>query len=176
MLKFLAAITLIVLTLSINIHADDEDSTFCNILETVNITDGFEINGTIIYDGITYQPEHFKTFDYYLLDDEKIPVTNHTRGCICYYKPCVRLCCAPNSIYNYTESECVTTSDIQTDLNVTILLNNIESIENLYGSDYAILHGRTCAENLSHSQKQSEWRLKQVKILHTKKNVLLIFK
>ncbi|KAH8383708.1 hypothetical protein KR009_010134, partial [Drosophila setifemur] len=67
----------------------------CEFLDTVNITGSFRFpNGSYKYEDLIIPPELTGVYDYkiqYGGDSESVP--NHTRGCVCKLKPCIRFCC-----------------------------------------------------------------------------------
>lgn len=66
----------------------------CIFSETINITEGIKDGKNIIFDGSTYGPEIYSTYDYIItVDDVKEDTDTHIRGCICKLKKnCIRFC------------------------------------------------------------------------------------
>lgn len=67
----------------------------CDYFDTVDLTNSvpFE-NGSYLYDGILIPNERvgkYATATFF--NDEKQEVAEHTRGCVCQDKPCIRMCC-----------------------------------------------------------------------------------
>lgn len=67
----------------------------CKFLDTVDISSGTQdINGNFHHEGTIYQKGTFAEFEYVLKNFTiKVKVKKHVRGCICKYKPCIRICC-----------------------------------------------------------------------------------
>lgn len=74
----------------------------CNILDTVNITDGIlQPNQNIHFNGIEYPKEQYASWDFIMENGVRRSVQPHIRGCSCNLKPCIRFCCPFGSIHVY---------------------------------------------------------------------------
>lgn len=110
----------------------------CSILDTINITSGYlDNNGNFHHNGVVYEDGTFAEYDYIVKDfKNKIKVEPHIRGCICKYRPCIRLCCDDND----NNTSCVKTDSI-------IVPTSDDEIEiDLFGKQYGVLVGRPCKE------------------------------
>ncbi|XP_070491483.1 uncharacterized protein [Chironomus tepperi] len=67
----------------------------CKFIESVNITGGYiDSNQNYVYKGDVYPPGTYQEFDYIEeVEQVKVNVDPHIRGCICKLKPCIRFCC-----------------------------------------------------------------------------------
>lgn len=102
----------------------------CNIVDTVNITEGYEDNeGNFIFQGIKFAQGTYGESDYFLLRAEKIHTQKHIRGCICLYKPCIRICCSENCENQFPME--VPSAD--------------ESLFEIEENDFGVLKGMTCS-------------------------------
>lgn len=108
----------------------------CDFKDSVNITGGsLDDKGNYLHNGIIYSPGTFQSVNFIKVNFSEIVLTlQHVRGCICFYKPCLRICC--------DEQECIDDNLIlniygEDELEVEIDLN-----QNIYG----VLRGRPCQE------------------------------
>lgn len=98
-----------------------EYSKSCQFSETVNITDGLRHeNGSIEHEGFIYRPEIYATYNYVMKSRlKKNDSEEHTRGCICRVKKCVRFCSKTKStIFLPFRNETPETIDLD-ELNLT---------------------------------------------------------
>jgi G protein-coupled receptor Mth (Methuselah protein) len=68
----------------------------CDFRETVNISSGYQDKqGNFHHDGTVYTKGSFAEYDYIVvnLKNDTVPAEPHIRGCICFFKPCFRVCC-----------------------------------------------------------------------------------
>lgn len=67
----------------------------CDFFDSVNITDGINLNNqSIIFDGIEYPKGQYAVFDYIITNGiDRSSVDPHIRGCLCNRMPCLRFCC-----------------------------------------------------------------------------------
>jgi hypothetical protein len=124
----------------------------CNILDTINITAGFKDgSGKYYHDGIVYEIGTFGEFNYILNDNaEREEVDPHTRGCICMYKPCLRVCCQGNH-----SRLCTKTSIIE------VPTSKGEQMIDLDAKEYGVLVGQPCVE--LYKLERDEWTFVQVR-------------
>lgn len=109
----------------------------CNLLDTINITDGHADNkGNFIHEGVTYKPGYFGLSNFIYQKSVKIPVIQHLRGCICSYKPCIRMCCTHESHCTNDFSIMVPTADEES----SIMIDSSQS-------DFGILSGNPCTQS-----------------------------
>lgn len=77
----------------------------CDYLDSINITEGIhQPNGSIIFNDIEFPLHHYANVSYALKGTERTTVLEHTRGCPCINKPCLRLCCPYGSRAVYSKS------------------------------------------------------------------------
>lgn len=72
----------------------EEENKPCRFSETIKIANGSRNhNKIIVHDDIKYHPVIYANYDYIMINlTHKQPAENHTRGCICKLKNCVRFC------------------------------------------------------------------------------------
>lgn len=152
-------------SLSQNYFEVERNSLPCSPYDTINITNGIlNADNTITHHGITYERKHYKLYNYVYDDHEtKIEVENHFRGCICYYKPCIRQCCPLNKQYDVTNATCIP-SGILLSLNITIERYGVKYVKNLvHDEDYAIFYNKPCHGKLYTTlASEKEWKLEEV--------------
>ena len=106
---------------------------FCDFADTVNISSaaGYYDENGYNHDGILYIKGNYGEFDY-VIDNflTKTKVEPHLRGCICNYRPCIRVCCR-----NVGEN-CVNNN-----LLTVPLANNQQKEIDLNSKEYGILEG-----------------------------------
>lgn len=75
--------------------SDDAIDGHCEFRNTVNISSGFlDENGDFNHEGTVYVKGYFAEYDYILKNfTQKVITEKHTRGCVCSFKTCVRICC-----------------------------------------------------------------------------------
>lgn len=110
----------------------------CNFLDTINITSGHpDQNGNFHHKGIVYKKGTFQEYDHIVENyTQMIRVEPHIRGCVCGYKPCIRLCCTGK---DSSSSPCVTTDTMR----VPTQDEDEEEID-LKGKSYGVLVGKPC--------------------------------
>lgn len=81
----------------------------CNFMDTINITDGYkDENNSFVHEGIVYEYGTYGLYGYVIENQtEKITVPSHYRGCVCKYKPCIRLCCVKGVGPNGDHEGCI---------------------------------------------------------------------
>lgn len=159
----------IIISSKANFYQDEEEFIPCSHFNSINITDGiFNTNLSITHNGITYSPEQFRTYDYIYQNHRiKIPTERHIRGCICYYRKCVRACCLPHHqlengycIY-YNSSHFANSSSF----NVRLLDNGKETIRDLLNDTvFGVTYPRHCTAYLMDPERDSKdnWHLELV--------------
>lgn len=111
----------------------------CDFLDTVNITSGhLDQHGNILYDGTIYKKGLYSEFDYVVENKTvKIKVEPHIRGCICSFKPCIRICCVGDAS---GKPFCVHSDTL------TVPTQDDEVEIDLKGQTYGVLVGLSCGE------------------------------
>jgi hypothetical protein len=130
-------VLLLVLASHLNVEAV---TLLCNLRDTVNISSGFiDQHGHFNHDGVIYTKGFFGEFDY-VVDNlgTKIKVDLHPRGCICEYRPCIRICCRQN---RNVRGNCMK-SEL---LSVPVSSGEEKQID-LVSNEYGILEGNPCRE------------------------------
>jgi hypothetical protein len=109
----------------------------CNILDSINITDGHpDQNGNFHHKDVVYRKGTFQSYNYIVENfTNVVKVEPHVRGCICMYKPCIRLCCKDGDTKN---PPCVKTPTIN------VPTQDEEEEIDLSGKKYGVLSGRMC--------------------------------
>lgn len=131
-------------TESLNYYEEEKTNTPCSAFDTVSIDDGEKHpNGSITHNGITYNVEHYKTFNYvYPNYARKRNTTKHIRGCICQHRICVRMCCPKGSLL--IENKCHR-SNKSLVFNMTIHHNSEAKVHNLQKHpEYGLTYGTPC--------------------------------
>lgn len=79
----------------------------CHFLDSINITDGIaQTDGSIIFQNTIFPENQYAEVNYVLKNgNDHIPVKSHLRGCLCSIKPCMRLCCPPGTIVEYSDGK-----------------------------------------------------------------------
>lgn len=85
------------------------ETVFCDFNSTINISDGsLQIDKSWLHNGLHYGVGYYAKYDYVLDEKEnKIPVSEHIRGCICLLRPCIHACCPPSQMTNNFTGDCV---------------------------------------------------------------------
>lgn len=67
----------------------------CQFLDSINITDGIrQSDKSIIYNNMTFEQDQYAKINYIIENGiTRVAVDPYIRGCVCNYKPCIRLCC-----------------------------------------------------------------------------------
>jgi G protein-coupled receptor Mth (Methuselah protein) len=118
----------------------------CELKDTVNITEagvgGYkDQHFNYDYKGITFSPQTFgKSNQVYENYTSNVNVDDHLRGCICKYKPCIRLC-----YYGDNFNEKVDGSKFEK-FNISL-------------DDFGIVRGRTC--KFSSNVEDDDWSIMQ---------------
>lgn len=107
----------------------------CDFLDTVNITSGYlDQHGSFHHDGIVFIKGSFAEFDYVFESfTTKTKVESHIRGCVCKFKPCIRICCRGE------RNQCVKSEKLSLPLN-----NGIQKEIDLNANEYGVLVGQSC--------------------------------
>lgn len=115
----------------------------CNFMDTVNITDGgwIDHNGDYHFSDVLFKRGTFAEYDYILENiTNKIPVDPHYRGCICEYKPCIRICCM--HVNDENRNYCVLSDTL---VNIPIEDGEEKNIS-LKTDEFGVLQGKPCSE------------------------------
>lgn len=113
----------------------------CDVMDTVNISSGhLDQHGEFHHNGIVYKKGTFGEYEYIVKNFTKIKVETHVRGCICKYKPCIRVCCKSDDPYD----SCVKSESIS----VTLKDGEEEEIDLNKGS-YGVLIGKPCEKTFA---------------------------
>lgn len=115
----------------------------CNYMDTINITkDGWiDINQDFHFNDIIFKRGTYAEYNYIFENmTEKILVEPHFRGCICEYKPCIRICCKHSNSEN--KKYCVMSDTL---MNVPIEEGEEKNIS-LDTQEFGVLQGKPCAE------------------------------
>lgn len=76
----------------------------CGFHDSTDITSGdHHPNGSITHNGVEYRHGDYAEVNYTIKDGEQINM-NHTRGCLCAHRACLRLCC-PYGTYAITKGK-----------------------------------------------------------------------
>lgn len=80
----------------------------CDFFDSINITDGaLHSDLSITYDNITFQKNQYAKIDYILEGETKTHTSMpYLRGCICNIKPCMRLCCPSQVLFDENTLKC----------------------------------------------------------------------
>lgn len=118
-------------------RCDCEDP--CNSLLSVDITSGTKLpNGAIKHNGLIYSSKQY----FSLTDDVN---EEHTRGCICSVKTCMRKCCPLD--YRLENNVCVpSVEDTVKDFNPKIHLMDKEISKLTVKNHFSIVHNHLCPE------------------------------
>lgn len=110
----------------------------CNFLDTVNITGGYkDSDKKFHYQGIVFEYGTYGEYDYVVKNfTEKITVEPHMRGCICRYRPCIRICCRGS------DKMCAKSDT----LNKISLPDGDERSIDLNSNEFGVLEGKPCVE------------------------------
>ncbi|XP_050745231.1 probable G-protein coupled receptor Mth-like 11 isoform X2 [Drosophila biarmipes] len=102
-LKKLIIIYLILSVLLTSVQSGDIPN--CNYFDTVKLEDSQKLaNGSYKYQDIIVPAELTGDYDYEInYDGERESVPNHTRGCVCKLKSCIRFCCHPKKLMDGTK-------------------------------------------------------------------------
>jgi hypothetical protein len=133
----------------------------CHFLDTINITAGVkDSSGKYYHDGVTYELGTFAEYNFILEEGvNRVTVDSHIRGCICKYKPCIRVCCRGNQ-----SSFCVKTSilEVPTTFQGDLTIN-------LDANEYGVLEGKPCVDafRLEPLEEPNDvWNFVQVRYRH----------
>jgi G protein-coupled receptor Mth (Methuselah protein) len=107
----------------------------CDFIDTVNITSGhLDQHGSFHHNGTVFTKGSFAEFDYVLENfTTKTKVEPHIRGCICEFKPCIRVCCRG------AEKSCVETEKL-----LVPLTKETQKEIDLTSNEYEFLNGKPC--------------------------------
>lgn len=116
-------------TEKVNFFNKEKSNYPCSIFDTVDISNGtLHEDGSITHDGIKYATEHYEYYNFIYNDVyTKVSVAKHVRGCICFYKTCIRSCC-----------------DDDDDGDDDDICKGNSSVSNDNGKNYAIVYGKPC--------------------------------
>jgi hypothetical protein len=93
---------------------------------------------SFIFEGVKFRFGTYAKYNYVIENStEKIMVEDHYRGCICEYKPCIRLCCLESS--GGINPTCMKTNEL-----TVPTIDGEEKILNIENGEYAVLTGRPC--------------------------------
>ncbi|CAG9805773.1 unnamed protein product [Chironomus riparius] len=126
----------------------------CDFIDTVNITGGYkDLNQNFIYKSEVYPHGTYQEFSY--VEDffkTRVSVDPHIRGCICNFKPCIRLCCQGDdkNIPHCSESTKFTVLNEDSE----------EKTINLEDNKYGVLVGRSC-KDMFEVENQTPWKLQK---------------
>lgn len=140
-------VTIFVLSTSIQTYAFNSMLQWqgpCNFMDTINITDGKmnEVTKDFVFNGITYEYGTYGLYGYIIENyTEKINVTPHYRGCVCKYKPCIRLCCVQGVGLNGDHPSCIKTNELS-----VFGQDNEDAIINIESHEYGVLIDRPCGK------------------------------
>lgn len=136
MTKLICIILLLLVTVFIHSSHSTKWEGSCDLKETINITGGYrDEKGNFVYDTISFPPNAFGEASSVIVNFSKfIEVQPHIRGCICNFKPCIRVC--SNEIENLDTS------------------NNVVSEE----GNFTIVHGAPC-KRMFILDKSDEWKM-----------------
>lgn len=133
----------------------------CDYIDTVNITSGqMDENGNIKFNGTIFPKETYAQYNYEIVNyAERKSVNQHTRGCICLIKPCIRLCCYKNPT-NSIAIPCVS----EDTFSVQNIDGNVQNV-NLNDGNFGVVLGKPClmmflVDNQEHSDEN--WHLHKV--------------
>jgi len=162
---------LIILVIKLNLINCYEqlDDVPCSFHNTINITDGVQIGDSILYNGMTFTPGFYGTYNYeYINVNTKYLVEPHLRGCICKLKsqPCIRFCCPTGFVYDADERKCAPDLtkmiNLQLYINVTSVPDGIDEEVNLYDI-FSIIPGKPCSQMFflepEENGEDDEWTL-----------------
>ncbi|CAG9803976.1 unnamed protein product [Chironomus riparius] len=115
----------------------------CNFMDTINITGGYKNdNNSFIYQGVTYEYGTYGLYGYIIENQtEKINVPAHYRGCVCKYKPCLRVCCVEGLGLNGQHPSCIKTNTLQ-----VYTQDNDETLIDIETHEYGLLINRPCGK------------------------------
>lgn len=65
----------------------------CEFQDSINITNDYMQFDTIKFDNITFHRKHYAKIDYNIVDGAKTSSPPYFRGCPCFIKTCIQLCC-----------------------------------------------------------------------------------
>lgn len=130
-----------------NYFIDESTKEPCSAFNTVNITGGFRYpNGSIFHHGVYYAPEHVQYYSHIYKDEYTIQsVPKHLRGCVCFYKPCVRSCCWYGE--HLIDGKCeLSTQQTYEPLSIDIhLKNGTKTTHDLYRNpNLTVIYGKPC--------------------------------
>lgn len=138
--------------LTVNTVSLEKTSDFlpCYFVDSINITAGVrQPNGSIIFNDILFSAEEIATVNYTLVNGTKhVPVTPHTRGCLCSRgKSCVRLCCPHGSLSEYNNGRHICrTHEAAKDLEGEIVDENNHTKTVKLHQHFSIVDHRPCEE------------------------------
>lgn len=134
-IEWILALLLLTFGSSSSMSLDDGP---CNFMDTVNITGGFkDSDKNYHFNGIIYKFGTYAEYTHILNSRGKeTRVGRHFRGCICKYRPCIRLCCQG------TDEPCVKSSSL---LRVP-MPDGEETIDLINNTEYAFLVDKPCLE------------------------------
>lgn len=66
----------------------------CHFLDSIDITDGtLQPDNSVLFNGIEFPKGHYATVNHISEGKERVFEEPHMRGCPCFDRPCLRLCC-----------------------------------------------------------------------------------
>ncbi|KAH8412088.1 hypothetical protein KR222_010209, partial [Zaprionus bogoriensis] len=80
----------------------------CDYFDTVDLTGSKQLpNGSYEFQGAIIPHDQTGTYNYKILfEGTRTPVKEHTRGCVCKLKPCIRYCCHRHRLDADDERKC----------------------------------------------------------------------
>lgn len=111
----------------------------CNFYDTINITSGHrDDKENFIYKDVVFRYGTYGLYDYVIENSTvKVFVDPHYRGCVCEYKPCIRLCCLESA--GGKNERCLKTQEFQVETN-----DGEEKTLDIHSDEYGVLMGRPC--------------------------------
>lgn len=116
----------------------------CNFLDTINVTSGrLDQYKNLHHNGMVFQKGTFEQYDYVMENGTEMKVEPHIRGCVCGFKPCIRVCCM---VENDNHNICVSST---ASLSIPTQDEDEESSSisiSMDSKDYEVLVGRPCGQ------------------------------
>lgn len=88
-------------------NASSETSEPCEFYSTINVSSGKRnADQSWYHEGVYYPASYYATYNY-ILDENatRIQTEPHVRGCICLVRYCLRTCCAPGQLINFSNGD-----------------------------------------------------------------------
>ena len=131
----------------------------CKFFSTANITEGKkQPNGSIIYNNVEYLEHQYADYNYHIINvDVRVLVPEHTRGCLCEMKDCIRVCCGYGKVFK--NQSCVEDDLHDVLFNLSIDLKGYEN--------FGYIDGFPCTtvfERVPESEITDKWELLKVSL------------